>query len=482
MKPNTAVSRKISFLRLLPVSGRSKLFLGVALLSVGAIGLSSVLPVIFVFPFFLIAVHFLLVRLFQKPINYLLQLTRQGGFDLTGPAPTVHGRDEFARLARGIYAMANRMRDSIVEARDQTSRLDEIFNAIGEGVIIVDSQARIVKINHTASRWTGWYGNSLNRRLTEVVRSVELGEAVMRMAEKSQHIQDERLLEPAIIEALSLEGPEAKVVRAKIVAHYRDKKNFVFIIFLFDVSDLHKGQEIRREFFANVSHELKTPIAAIRGYAETLADMPAVRGDANAEKFVSIVLRNSLELTKLIDEMLTLAGLESGALPLNIRPYDLRVALERVKETVGPRAKEASVELLFDIPAEFALLEVDAQRFDSVLLNLVDNGIKYNRVGGFVKISARQTQSQFFIYIEDNGQGIPDSARLRAFERFYRVDKAHSRLGGGSGLGLAIVKHTVQAHGGNIVLRSELGIGTVFTIELPRSSSRLKKIESVTPL
>jgi two-component system phosphate regulon sensor histidine kinase PhoR len=123
---------------------------------------------------------------------------------------------------------------------------------------------------------------------------------------------------------------------------------------------------------------------------------------------------------------------------------------------------------------------VDAQRFDSVLLNLVDNGIKYNRRGGYVKVAVRQTPQEWTIYVEDSGLGIPHSAQVRAFERFYRVDKSHARLGGGSGLGLAIVKHVVQAHGGSIQLRSEPGTGTVFTVTIPTESGQ-GKISAQTP-
>jgi two-component system phosphate regulon sensor histidine kinase PhoR len=178
--------------------------------------------------------------------------------------------------------------------------------------------------------------------------------------------------------------------------------------------------------------------------------------------------------------MILLSNLENGQIPLTIKPYDIAVALARVRETLAPKAKEAGVSVIVDVPAAISELPVDGQRFDSVLLNLVDNGIKYNRKGGYVKVSVRQTEDEWNIYVEDSGMGIPHSAQLRAFERFYRVDKSHTRLGGGTGLGLAIVKHVVQAHGGQINLRSEPGTGTVFTIVLPRQRT-LARIGAYTP-
>ena len=136
--------------------------------------------------------------------------------------------------------------------------------------------------------------------------------------------------------------------------------------------------------------------------------------------------------------------------------------------------------MIIDVDGRVSDLLVDGQRFDSVLLNLVDNGIKYNRRGGYVKVSVRQLDEEWTVYVEDSGLGIPHAAQLRAFERFYRVDKSHARLGGGSGLGLAIVKHVVQAHGGVIQLRSEPGVGTVFTVTIPLKRTQ-GRIAAMTP-
>lgn len=465
----------------LPISVRQRLFLGVTGVFLVCYAAGTLLPFALVLPIFLTGVHVLLVRLMDKPMKSLLQIARHGGFDLTGPHKIVEGRDEFSRIARAVYGMAKRMQRSIMETREQTSRIDEIFGAIGEGVVIVSQDGKIQKINHTARRWIGWYGDVTGRRVVEVFRNVELAERIAAMGRKCLENDDERLIEPEIIESLHLEGPESKRVRAKVVAVRTEREHTVFLVFLFDVTDLHRLEQIRREFFANVSHELKTPISAIRGYAEILSDLPGVDENETAKNFVSVITRNTESLTKLIDEMLTLAGLESGTLILNIRPYDVHAGLRRLVENILPKAREANVEIQLDVAEEVRELNVDAQRFESVVLNLLDNGIKYNRPGGYVKVSIRQTQTHHFLYVEDSGTGIPDAAQLRAFERFYRVDKSHTRLGGGSGLGLAIVKHVVLAHGGNIGLRSELGVGTVFTVSLPRHPGG-KKIEVLTPL
>jgi two-component system phosphate regulon sensor histidine kinase PhoR len=459
-----------------PVSVRQQIFGGVCLtfLLCYVLGAWLDIPFLLVAPLGMLLVHVLLARLMDRPIRGLLQITRQGGFDIAGPQATVEGRDEFSRVARAVYGMARRMRRSMVEARDQNTRVDEIFSAIGEGVVIVSPDGKIVKVNNTVRRWVGWYGDVAGRDVVDVIRSVELSRKIADMAKAVHTPGLEGHIEPEILESLHIDGPEARKARCKIVALQSDPENTLFMVFLFDVTDLHRLEQFRREFFANVSHELKTPISAIRGYAEILQGVPSVALDSTATNFLSIIERNTQQLTKLIDEMLMLAGLEAGTITLTLKPYEVRSAGQRILETLLPKAREASVELVLDVADDVGALVVDAQRFDSILLNLVDNGIKYNRPGGYVKLAVRQNATHFLVYVEDSGQGLPDAAQLRAFERFYRVDKAHTRLGGGSGLGLAIVKHVVQAHGGHISLRSELGVGTVFTVSLPKSPPPLR--------
>lgn len=461
-----------------PSTVKQRIFLGIIVGTFLGIILYRFLPVIFVIPIYLLYCYFILYILVDKPTHSLLQLTRHGGFDAGIDSLPIDGNDEFSRIARAVQDMAKRMRGSILEAREQTSRLDEIFAAIGEGVVIVNHEGKILKVNNTVRRWIGWYTDVAERDVLEVLRSVELSAMIQKMI---LEIKSNNMIQAQIIESLHLDGPEIRRVRAKIVVLYSEQNIPVFMIFLFDLTDIHKGEELRREFFANVSHELKTPISAIRGYAEIIQDLPEFINHEMAQNFLSVIVRNSLNLTKLIDEMLIVTGLESGSLTLDIKAYDIHAGIKRVVENILPKAKQAEVEILSDVDPEIDNVYVDAQRFDSVLVNLVDNAVKYNRPGGFVKISVRKNETHHIIFLEDTGIGIPNHSRIRAFERFYRVDKSHNRLGGGSGLGLAIVKHVVQAHGGSISLRSEVGVGSVFTIMLPKNPSK-KKIDLLTSL
>lgn len=440
-----------------------------------------------------------LARRFEK----LMQLVRAGIIEQSRFEPRAFGgNDEMSRLGRAILEMARDLRTTTLHAHDRTRQLDELFSAIGEGVAVVELSGRIIRLNNTLKRWSGWYGESEGRQIFEVIKSLDLARAVGELESRlkrtgsatparidhrvpvSSSLAHELLrdFEPIVIDSMHLEGPEARRVKVKIVP-VRDtqRQSIILFIYLLDITDIHKSEQLRREFFANVSHELKTPIAAIRGYAEVLRDMRHNIDEEKLHSFLSVIERNALSLSSLIDEMVTISKLESGILLLDIKPYNLRDALQRVFETCLPKAQIAKVDLSMDIPEDATTISVDSHRFDSVLLNLVDNAIKYNRHGGYVKVSSRAAGNEFRIYVEDTGSGIPNEAAGRIFERFFRVDKSHARLGGGTGLGLAIAKHVVRAHGGSISVKSEIESGTVFKITIPvRPAGR--QIDPVTPL
>ncbi|NBO38008.1 hypothetical protein EBU99_05440 [bacterium] len=453
---------------LIPLSVHLRLWILVVLILVLEEVLSPHLPSVLLIVICAAVAYIALVRLVDVPLRSLQQLTRQGGFDLSGSVAAVSGYDEYSRLARAIQGMGRRMNTSIQEAREQNSRIDELFNAIGEGVVLCTLEGKILKINHTVRRWLEYYGDPVGRDLIEVIRSVELNDRFVSFLLRCRSEFAAGGVEAEVVESIHLDGPEAKRVRAKMVLVQSGTQHPVCFIFLFDMSDLHRLEQFRREFFANVSHELKTPISSIRGYAELLQDQYASLNLEMAQQFLNVIVRNSEQVSTLLQDMILLSSLENNQIPLTVKPYDIRMALARVKETLTPKAKEAGVSVVIDIAPQVQELMVDGQRFDSVLLNLVDNGIKYNRRDGYVKVSVRQSDDEWTVYVEDSGLGIPYAAQLRAFERFYRVDKSHARLGGGSGLGLAIVKHVIQAHGGHIHLRSEPGAGTVFTVTIPR--------------
>jgi two-component system phosphate regulon sensor histidine kinase PhoR len=238
------------------------------------------------------------------------------------------------------------------------------------------------------------------------------------------------------------------------------------VIVLDDITDIQRLQRVRRDFVANVSHELKTPIASIKGFVETLLDGAAEDPDDRA-RFLEIIGRQADRLAAIIEDLLALSRLEqsqaSGSLPLASTP--LADVLATVAAECRPRATERSVRLEIDCPPDVTA-DINGPLLEQAVINLVDNAIKYSAAGRVVRVSAAR-DGEAVIRVSDEGCGIAAEHLPRLFERFYRVDTARSRKLGGTGLGLAIVKHIAKAHGGSVDVESEAGVGTTFTLRLP---------------
>ncbi|MFI5338506.1 MAG: sensor histidine kinase, partial [Candidatus Methylomirabilales bacterium] len=263
------------------------------------------------------------------------------------------------------------------------------------------------------------------------------------------------------------------------------------VLVLRDVTQLKRLEEVRMEFVLNVSHELRTPLTAIRGYAETLLDH-GLDDREEARKFVEIIHRHSDRLGRLLNDLLDLSNIELERTPLSIRPVSLPDVARQAAAMLLPQAEQKSIHLVTAVPDELPAVKADRDRLVQILVNLIDNAVKYTPEGGSVTVrasmlphedSAASQQAKgsqgeqasphpsIAIVVEDTGIGIPEKDLPRITERFYRVDKARSRELGGTGLGLAIVKHLVQAYGGGLVIESELGKGTRVRITLPAATA-----------
>lgn len=434
---------------------RNRVFIAVGIIFLGSLLFTLFLPLWFVAILGVVFLYLAIQKEMDEPMRNLLQVARRGGDEPV----LITGHDDFSRLARMVSSMASRMHKSLRESHEQRERLNAIFSAIGEGVIITDNSFELVKMNQTARDWLKIDSSSKNLR--GVFSSTQLLGALQELSGAPVHTEK-------IIEVMEIgTSSEGRRVRTKIVLV--DMAGTPgFMIFLFDLTDLYRVQEMRREFFANVSHELKTPMAAIRGYAETLHDHEYIRKDDLSHNFLGVILRNTEQLASLVDQMLGLAKLESGAVIMEKKHTEIRPMIKRVVETLLPKASAADVAIQIEIKEGMDTIFADS-RFESVLLNLIDNGIKYNRPDGYVNVRFSEDPRFTILHVQDTGIGIPQTSQARAFERFYRVDKSHNRLGGGSGLGLAIVKHIVQAHGGTISLTSEPSVGSTFIVTIPRN-------------
>lgn len=260
---------------------------------------------------------------------------------------------------------------------------------------------------------------------------------------------DERLLEVNAASVLDAEGAQHGA-----------------ILEFHNLTRLKQLENTRQEFVANVSHELRTPLSLIKGFVETLLE--GAKNDPElATRFLQTIEKHTDRLTFLIEDLLTISRLESGQIVMNLHGVDLREEARRVIDDLQARAAEKKI-TLENLLSPGLLARADADRLQQVLFNLVENAIKYGTQEGRVSIGGKNVpENKVELWVRDDGPGIPAEAKERIFERFYRVDRARSRETGGTGLGLSIVKHIVQAHGGEVWVKSEVGAGTTFFFTLP---------------
>jgi len=332
-----------------------------------------------------------------------------------------------------------------------------------EGLLLLDRNRKIYLANRAFKKLFGLKTELRGKTILEALRLAELAALVERV-EKDGQVFDYELKLPDLSE---------RWLQINVAAIFNSAGEREGTILVFhDLTRLKQLERTREEFVANVSHELRTPLSLIKGYVETLLDGARDNPEV-AERFLKIIERNAQRLDLLIQDLLTISALESGRIKLNLQPVELRPLGEKVLADLNSRGENKGMKLINELPELTAT--GDANRIDQVLANLVDNAIKYGRAQGSVRVGGRKMDDgRLEIFVRDDGPGIPAESLDRVFERFYRVDKARSRDQGGTGLGLSIVKHIVQAHGGEVWVKSEPGKGATFFFTLPAESPKSK--------
>ena len=361
---------------------------------------------------------------------------------------------EAEQLRTQNASLADGQRLAALQARAQETA---VFNSMVEGLVLLDGQGRIQLANRQFSRLFGAGDNLTGKTIIEAARMHEVAELVDGLsADKPAHGAELRL--PGL--------PDRWLeVNAAAVFDTQQRRKGTVVVF-HDLTRLKKLERNREEFVANVSHELRTPLSLIKGYTETLLDGAKDNPEVSL-KFLQTIDRNAERLKLLIEDLLTISELESGRIRLQLQPVALKPLVDKLCEDFKPRAASRNITLMNEVPELTA--NADSDRVQQVISNLVDNAIKYGGSEGTVTIRGRTGQDGTIeLCVADNGPGIPEDARERIFERFYRLDKARSREQGGTGLGLSIVKHIIQCHGGKVWVESEPGKGSRFFFSLPQ--------------
>jgi two-component system phosphate regulon sensor histidine kinase PhoR len=358
---------------------------------------------------------------------------------------------------RKVREIAEQRSRRDAELKEQAQRTAALFDRMVEGLIVVDAGGRIRLANRSAEVLFGFAGDASGKTILEATRHHEVAAVVSRLEREIEVLGYELRID-------SMESPRFLQVNALALRDAAGAGDGAILVF-HDLTRLRQLEGVRQEFVANVSHELRTPLSLIKSATETLLD--GAKDDAAAlARFLQIIDKHANRLALLIDDLLLLSTLDSGGLRLNRQPLHFRDTVQDAMDDLQPRAVARDVTLMNEVPSTLVVL-ADNDRMRQVISNLLDNAIKYGKVGGMTTVmGSHLDDGRIEITVIDDGPGIPRDARERIFERFYRVDKARSREQGGTGLGLAIVKHVIQAHGGEVRVESEPGGGSKFIISL----------------
>ncbi|KKI91746.1 alkaline phosphatase [Bacillus sp. SA1-12] len=366
--------------------------------------------------------------------------------------------DETGMLSQSINILARNLQDMTRAQEMQQDRLQTLIENMGSGLILIDGRGYINLVNRAYKElfevdsaeflYQLYYDAFNHKEIIELVEEIFMTEVKVR---KQLHIP------------LKIERKHFEVYGAPIIGTNDEWKGIVLVFH--DITELKKLEQMRKDFVANVSHELKTPITSIKGFSETLLD-GALNDKQTAKYFLSIILKESDRLQSLIQDLLDLSKIEQQGFQLSIQTCDIREVLEDIYIILQGKSQEKEVDLSLQIPDGLLYIEGDLYRLKQIFINLMSNALNYTPKGGSVQVKVEKYNHYLLIKVTDTGIGIKAEEIPRIFERFYRVDRARSRNSGGTGLGLAIVKHLVEAHKGQLSVTSEIGEGTTFTVKL----------------
>jgi two-component system phosphate regulon sensor histidine kinase PhoR len=407
---------------------------------------------------FAAVIGYFLSRSLASRISTLTRFSKAIATGNFGERIVVRGKDELSVLGNSLQSTAKELNRLFQSLSTEKTKLQTVLESMSEGILVLDRDRRVTLSNRAfdqlfgrsqpAAHGTPWY---------EVIRHPELhtsfemafSSGIAATKNFSLHVSPERFFETTLV---PVRNGQAEIE--------------MLIAVFYDTTKLERIDRVRKDFVANVSHELRTPLTSIQGYAETLIE-GAIHDEQRRGEFLERIRHQAERLGKLTSDLLTLSTIESGKYSFKRSPVDLGPILREAMAALSGQAEQKSISFRFETPAQTQLAECDPDAIHQVMLNLLDNAVKFSHRGGSVDLSIQPDDKFVKVSVNDHGIGIPSAELPRLFERFYRVDKARSRELGGTGLGLAIVKHIVEAHGGNVFIESELGKGSQFSFTLP---------------
>lgn len=392
------------------------------------------------------------IDIFTHPIRMLTRIATTIALGQYDMRINESSKDEIGQLGHAFNMMADRLQETIEDLSNKKNNLSSILSSMDDGVIVVDNNERILMINAAARDFFNIKGEAAGKCINELIKNHNLSDIV-------KSIPDEDV-------EISITNPQRllKIKTTKVVNEDKNSSTIGTMMFIQDITRIRAFDKMRADFAANVSHELKSPLTSIKGFAETLK---YVDDEPTRKKFLDIINVEAERLSRLINDILTLSELENKDFSVNFEKIDIKDSIEDVIYLMEPAIREKNITIEKEFLNDNLFIYGDRDKFKQMIINLFDNGIKYTNPGGKINISVCIEEEYINLLIEDNGIGIPNEDIPRIFERFYRVDKGRSRKMGGTGLGLAIVKHIVMILNGDISVKSDIGKGTKFIIKLP---------------
>jgi two-component system phosphate regulon sensor histidine kinase PhoR len=394
----------------------------------------------------------------RKPLAEIGAVARRiaaGDWDAEVRHPT---NDEIGELALALNAISGAIREKSHQLTESKGRLEAVLANMESGVALFDRNGRIDLVNPSAECILGVSKyEAVGRTYVETLKNYPLIRIIDEVHQTGKPQSGE----------ITLIFPAERIIQAHaapVFGEWQEPRGVVLV--LHDISEIRRLERVRAEFVANVSHELKTPVTAVKGFAETLLE-GALYNSKACEEFVGIIGEEAERLNRLINDLLSLSRIESREMKLQLELLELGPEIRQIADKIKPRFQKKELALSVAASGHPVVALADRDRLEQVLLNLLENSLMYTPSGGRVEVGVKESEGLVVVSVSDTGIGIPPDDIPRIFERFYRVDRARSRKLGGTGLGLAIVKHIVETHGGRVWVESEVGKGSTFYFTLP---------------